>query len=95
MTPPSQVTAPPVIPDDPQTELSVPDLPPTPDPPAVNGMRRRRTVRIEDDETPLSDAMVLGAKRRPQTGDESDAWTMMFLASLSALAAWILKGFKK
>ena len=52
-------------------------------------------MRIDDDETPLSDAMVLGARRRPQTGDESDAWMMMFLASLSALAAWILKGVKK
>ncbi|MDE5748022.1 MAG: LPXTG cell wall anchor domain-containing protein [Acetatifactor sp.] len=58
-------------------------------------MRRRRTVRIDEDEIPLSDAMVLGARRRPQTGDESDAWMMMFLASLSALAAWILKGAKK
>ena len=98
VTMPPQVTDPPVIPDDPTVpEIDTPTptvLLPT-ETPVVNGMRRTRTVRIEDDEIPLSDAMVLGARRRPQTGDESDAWTMMFLASLSALAAWILKGFKK
>ena len=99
VTQPPQVTEPPVTPDIPTTpELETPDVPvsDTPQqPPEVNGVRRRRTVRIDDDETPLSDAMVLGARRRPQTGDESDAWMMMFLASLSALAAWILKGVKK
>jgi len=98
VTQPPQVTEPPVTPDIPTTpELETPDVPVpvTPQPPEVNGVRRRRTVRIDDDETPLSDAMVLGARRRPQTGDESDAWMMMFLASLSALAAWILKGVKK
>jgi len=91
------VTDPPVIPDVPTPELDTPDVPPETPPvtPTVNGLRRRRTVRIDDDEIPLSDAMVLGARRRPQTGDESDAWMMMFLASLSALAAWILKGVKK
>ncbi len=102
MTQPPQVTEPPampgipVTPDTPATpELNTPDAPVTPQTPTVNGVRRRRTVRIDDDEIPLSDAMVLGARRRPQTGDESDAWMMMFLASLSALAAWILKGVKK
>ncbi len=98
VTMPPQVTDPPVIPDDPTVPVIDTPTPtvllPT-ETPVVNGMRRTRTVRIEDDEIPLSDAMVLGARRRPQTGDESDAWTMMFLASLSALAAWILKGFKK
>ncbi len=95
VTQPPQVTEPPVTPDIPTTpELETRDVPVTPQPP-VNGVRRRRTVRIDDEETPLSDAMVLGARRRPQTGDESDAWMMMFLASLSALAAWILKGVKK
>ena len=98
MTQPPQVTDPPVIledPEIPEIDTPAPVMLLTPDSPSVNGMRRTRTVRIDDDEIPLSDAMVLGARRRPQTGDESDAWMMMFLASLSALAAWILKGIKK
>ena len=98
VTQPPQVTEPPIPPNDPETpevDTPPPVEPPTPVTPVVNGMRRTRTVRIDDDEIPLSDAMVLGARRRPQTGDESDAWTMMFLASLFALAAWILKGVKK
>ena len=99
MTQPPQVTEPPVILDDPpgsELDTIVTPVPPvTPSDPEVQGRRRTRTVRIDDDEIPLSDAMVLGSRRRPQTGDESDAWAMMFLASLAALIAWILKGLKR
>ncbi len=89
-TNPPATTETPATPENPETVENTE----TSDEPVVLGARRY-TVRIDDDEIPLSDAMVLGARRRPQTGDESDAWTMMFLAAVSALAAWILKGWKR
>ena len=76
----------PGTPDDPGT----PADPVTPETPQVLGARRRRMVTIEDDPTPLADRAVLGASRRPQTGDASDAWNLGFALSLTGLGAWIV-----
>lgn len=73
-------------PDDPGT----PADPVTPEAPQVLGARRRRMVTIEDDPTPLADRAVLGASRRPQTGDASDAWNLGFALSLTGLGAWLI-----
>ena len=95
-TPPVGETPTPTPPEETPTPTpSVPTPPPPepPTPPEVQGVRR--FVVIEDEDTPLSDASVLGADRRPQTGDASDVWTIAFLASISGLAAWVLQGKKK
>lgn len=76
----------PAPPDDPGT----PADPVTPEAPQVLGARRRRMVTIEDDPTPLADRAVLGASRRPQTGDASDAWNLGFALSLTGLGAWLI-----
>lgn len=47
-------------------------------------------VTIEDDPTPLADRAVLGASRRPQTGDASDAWKLGFALSLTGMGAWLI-----
>lgn len=73
-------------PDDPGT----PADPVTPEAPQVLGARRHRMVTIEDDPTPLADRAVLGASRRPQTGDASDAWNLGFALSLTGLGAWLI-----
>ena len=62
----------------------------TTDTPQVLGARRRRMVTIEDEAAPLADRAVLGASRRPQTGDDSDAWNMGFALSLTGLGAWFI-----
>ena len=62
----------------------------TTDTPQVLGARRRRMVTIEDEVAPLADRAVLGASRRPQTGDDSDAWNMGFALSLTGLGAWFI-----
>lgn len=95
-TPTPEVTPTPTpTPSEDPTPVPTPeDVPtPTPEEPEVQGTRR--FVVIEDEDTPLADAAVLGADRRPQTGDASDIWTIAFLASVSGLAAWILQGKKK
>ena len=96
-TPPVTTTPTPTPPveETPTPTPSVPTPPPSepPTPPEVQGVRR--FVVIEDEDTPLADAAVLGADRRPQTGDASDVWTIAFLASISGLAAWVLQGKKK
>ena len=63
----------------------------------VLGQRRVRkeVVLIEDDSVPLADAAVLGSKRRPQTGDDSDVWAFMFMTSVAGLAAWMVFNKKK
>ena len=76
----------PGTPDDP-TDPGTPTDPVTPE---VLGARRRRVVTIEDDPTPLADRAVLGASRRPQTGDDSDAWNLGFALSLTGLGAWLI-----
>ena len=60
------------------------------DTPQVLGARRRRVVTIEDEAVPLADRAVLGASRRPQTGDDSDAWNLGFALSLTGLGAWLV-----
>ena len=75
--------------------MPTPEAVPTPAPEEPDVRGERRFVVIEDEDTPLADAAVLGAGRRPQTGDASDIWTIAFLASVSGLAAWILQGKKK
>ncbi|MDE6064065.1 MAG: LPXTG cell wall anchor domain-containing protein, partial [Lachnospiraceae bacterium] len=97
-TPPVSTPTPtptPPVEETPTPTPSVPTPPPSepPTPPEVQGVRR--FVVIEDEDTPLADAAVLGADRRPQTGDASDVWTIAFLASISGLAAWVLQGKKK
>ena len=62
----------------------------TPDTPQVLGARRRRMVTIEDEAAPLADRAVLGASRRPQTGDDSKAWNLGFALSLTGLGAWLV-----
>ena len=79
----------PGTPDDP-TDPGTPADPVTPEAPQVLGARRRRMVTIEDDPTPLADRAVLGASRRPQTGDASDAWNLGFALSLTGLGAWLI-----
>ena len=79
----------PGTPDDP-TDPGTPVTPVTPEAPQVLGARRRRMVTIEDDPTPLADRAVLGASRRPQTGDASDAWNLGFALSLTGLGAWLI-----
>ena len=75
---------------------STPDSPGTPGTPAepvtpqVLGVRRQRVVTITDDPTPLADRAVLGASRRPKTGDDSNAWNLGFLFSLTGLGAWVI-----
>ena len=64
--------------------------PSTPDTPQVLGARRRRMVTIEDEAAPLADRAVLGASRRPQTGDDSKAWNLGFALSLTGLGAWLV-----
>lgn len=61
-----------------------------PDTPQVLGARRRRMVTIEDEAVPLADRAVLGASRRPQTSDDSDAWNLGFAFSLTSLGAWLV-----
>ena len=61
-----------------------------PDTPQVLGARRRRMVTIEDETVPLADRAVLGASRRPQTSDDSDAWNLGFVFSLTSLGAWLV-----
>lgn len=67
-----------------------PSEPSTPDTPQVLGARRNRMVTITDDPTPLADRAVLGASRRPKTGDDSTAWNLGFLLSLTGLGAWLI-----
>lgn len=69
---------------------STPDTPDRPEPPQVLGARRQRVVSITDDPTPLADKAVLGASRRPKTGDASDAWNLGFALSLTGLGAWLI-----
>jgi LPXTG-motif cell wall-anchored protein len=47
-------------------------------------------VTIEDEAVPLADRAVLGASRRPQTSDDSDAWNLGFVFSLTSLGAWLV-----
>ena len=79
----------PGTPDDP-TDPGTPEDPVTPETPQVLGARRRRMVTIEDDPTPLADRAVLGASRRPQTSDASNAWNLGFALSLTGLGAWLI-----
>jgi len=94
-------TAAPDTPDEPDTPDDTPDDPGTPndpgtpaggipDTPQVLGARRRRMVTIEDEAVPLADRAVLGASRRPQTSDDSDAWNLGFAFSLTSLGAWLV-----
>ena len=94
-------TATPDTPDEPDTPDDTPDDPGTPndpgtpaggipDTPQVLGARRRRMVTIEDEAVPLADRAVLGASRRPQTSDDSDAWNLGFAFSLTSLGAWLV-----
>ena len=71
------------------------NVPERPEEPQVLGRRRPRIVTIDDEATPLADGSILGSDRRPQTSDESDLWTVAFLASLSGLTAWLLAGKKR
>ena len=100
-TPTATPTATPDTPDEPDTPDDTPDDPGTPaepgtpaggipDTPQVLGARRRRMVTIEDETVPLADRAVLGASRRPQTGDDSDAWNLGFAFSLTSLGAWLV-----
>ena len=82
--PPVTTTQPPVVTTNPPVPTETPEV-----------LGDRRIITVEDEETPLADGAVLGSRRRPQTGDESNIWTVAFLASLSGLAAWILQGRKK
>ncbi len=76
-------------PDTPTTPAT-PSTPVTPETPQVLGARRRRVVTITDDPVPLADRAVLGARRRTQTGDDSNAWNLGFLFSLTGLGAWLI-----
>ena len=100
-TPTATPTATPDTPDEPDTPDDTPDDPGTPgepgtpaggipDTPQVLGARRRRMVTIEDETVPLADRAVLGASRRPQTSDDSDAWNLGFAFSLTSLGAWLV-----
>ena len=94
---PDEPDTPDDTPDDPGTpnDPSTPADPGTPaggipDTPQVLGARRRRMVTIEDETVPLADRAVLGASRRPQTSDDSDAWNLGFAFSLTSLGAWLV-----
>lgn len=94
---PDEPDTPDDTPDDPGTpnDLGTPADPGTPaggipDTPQVLGARRRRMVTIEDETVPLADRAVLGASRRPQTSDDSDAWNLGFAFSLTSLGAWLV-----
>ena len=94
---PDEPDTPDDTPDDPGTpnNPSTPADPGTPaggipDTPQVLGARRRRMVTIEDEAVPLADRAVLGASRRPQTSDDSDAWNLGFAFSLTSLGAWLV-----
>ena len=76
-------------PDTPNTP-GTPSEPVTPEAPQVLGVRRQRVVSITDDPTPLADKAVLGASRRPKTGDDSDTWNLGFALSLTGLGAWLI-----
>ena len=100
-TPTATPTATPDTPDEPDTPDDTPGDPGTPndpgtpaggipDTPQVLGARRRRMVTIEDETVPLADRAVLGASRRPQTSDDSDAWNLGFAFSLTSLGAWLV-----
>ena len=78
-----------------ETPTPTPEVVPTPAPEESQVQGASRFVVIEDEDTPLADAAVLGADRRPQTGDAGDVWTIALLASISGLAAWVLQGKKK
>ena len=99
--PTGKKTGTPDTPDEPDTPDDTPDDPGTPndpgtpaggipDTPQVLGARRRRMVTIEDEAVPLADRAVLGASRRPQTSDDSDAWNLGFAFSLTSLGAWLV-----
>ena len=94
-TPTTTPTAPPDTPDD-SDDSDTPDTPGTPSEPAtpvtpqVLGVRRQRVVSITDDPTPLADRAVLGASRRPRTGDDSNTWNRGFALSLTGLGAWLI-----
>ena len=64
---------------------------------AVLGARKTRggVITIEEDAVPLADAAVLGAARRPQTGDDTDVWVFMFVTSVAGLAAWTVLSKKR
>ena len=94
---PDEPDTPDDTPDDPGTpnDPGTPSDPGTPaggipDTPQVLGARRRRMVTIEDETVPLADRAVLGASRRPQTSDDSDAWNLGFAFSLTSLGAWLV-----
>ena len=94
---PDEPDTPDDTPDDPGTpnDPGTPGEPGTPaggipDTPQVLGARRRRMVTIEDETVPLADRAVLGASRRPQTSDDSDAWNLGFAFSLTSLGAWLV-----
>ena len=94
---PDEPDTPDDTPDDPGTpnDPGTPAEPGTPaggipDTPQVLGARRRRMVTIEDEAVPLADRAVLGASRRPQTSDDSDAWNLGFAFSLTSLGAWLV-----
>ena len=80
----------PVVTEDPTPTPTPTAAPSTPDTPQVLGARRRRMVTIEDEAAPLADRAVLGASRRPQTGDDSKAWNLGFALSLTGLGAWLV-----
>ena len=82
----------PGTPEDPgtPTDPGTPEDPATPETPQVLGARRRRMVTIEDEAVPLADRAVLGASRRPQTSDDSNAWNLGFALSLTSLGAWLV-----
>ncbi len=63
--------------------------------PEVLGERRHKVVKIEDDPTTLSDRAVLGASRRPQTGDNSNIWSICFVLSLTGAGVWFAFKNKK
>ena len=94
-TPATTPTATPDTPDD-SDDSDTPDTPGTPSEPAtpvtpqVLGVRRQRVVSITDDPTPLADRAVLGASRRPRTGDDSNTWNLGFALSLTGLGAWLI-----
>lgn len=85
-TPSPSSTPTPSTPDNPTT----PETPAEPETPQVLGVRRQRVVSITDDPTPLADKAVLGASRRPGTGDDSGAWNLGFALSLTGLGAWLI-----
>lgn len=95
LTPTATPTVTPETPDD-SDDSDTPEIPVTPSEPAapvtpqVLGVRRQRVVSITDDPTPLADRAVLGASRRPKTGDDSNTWNLGFALSLTGLGAWLI-----